>query len=315
MKYLYTIEAPKLFGPKSGKDLVLLLLKSLYVLKQAPRTFYKKLRDGLLERGFTQSEIDPCLFMKKDCICVVYVDATIFARPDALLLEREIKSLGVKEDQCDNSFQLRDEGEVGDFLRIRIEKQKGDSFLLTQTGLIEKVIKAGGMEDCNKVSTPAEASPVESDLDGLPFNETWEYASLVGMLMHLASNARPDISYAVHQAARYSHGTKNSHAIAVKRILRYLKGTADKEIIFNPNKSKKIDCHVDSDFAGLFGVEDGLKPICAKSRTGYVIKFCDVPLIWVSKMQTQIELSTMEAEYIALSQSMRDLIPIREILK
>jgi hypothetical protein len=177
------------------------------------------------------------------------------------------------------------------------------------------VIKAGGMEDCNKVATPAEASPVGADIDGLPFNETWEFASLVGMLMYLASNSRPDIAYAVHQEAIYSHGTKNSHAIAVKRILRYLKGTADKGIILKPNKSNNIDCHVDLDFAGLFGVEDGLKPICAKSRTGYVIKFCDVPIIWVSKMQTQIALSTMEAEYIALSQSMRDFIPIREILK
>jgi hypothetical protein len=138
MKETVYIEAPKLFGPKSGKYLVLLFLKSLYGLKQAPRTFYEKLRDGLLERGFTQSEIDPCLFLKKDCICVVYVDGTIFSGPDELLLEREIKSLGVKEDQCDHYFQLRDEGEVGDFLGIRIEKQKGNSFILTQTGLIEK---------------------------------------------------------------------------------------------------------------------------------------------------------------------------------
>jgi hypothetical protein len=51
---------------------------------------------------------------------------------------------------------MRDEGEVGDFLGIRIEKQKGGHFLFTQTGLIEKVIKAGGMEDCNKVATPSE---------------------------------------------------------------------------------------------------------------------------------------------------------------
>jgi hypothetical protein len=95
----------------------------------------------------------------------------------------------------------------------------------------------------------------------------------------------------------------------------YLKGTSDKLIILKPNESNKIDCHVDSNFAGLFGVEDGLKPICDKSLTGYAIKFCDVPILWVSKMETQIALSTLEAEYIALSQSMRDLIPVREILK
>jgi hypothetical protein len=135
------------------------------------------------------------------------------------------------------------------------------------------------------------------------------------MLIYLSSNTRPEIADAVQQEAIYSHRTKNSHAMAVKRILRYLKGAADKGIILNISKSNKIDCYVDSDFAGFFGVEDGLKPICANSRTGYVIKFCDVPILWVSKMQTQIALSTMEAEYIALSQYMRDLITIREILK
>jgi hypothetical protein len=135
------------------------------------------------------------------------------------------------------------------------------------------------------------------------------------MLMYLASNTRHDIAYAVHQKARFSHGTRDSHALAVRRILRYLKGTSYKGITFKPNKSNTIYCHVDSDFAGLFGVEYGLTPICAKSSTGYVIKFCDVLVIWVSKIQTQIALSTMEAEYIAMSQSMRDLIPVREVLK
>jgi hypothetical protein len=67
---------------------IMLLLKSLYGLKQAPRTFYEKLRDGLLERGFTKSEIDPFLFLKKGCICVVYVADTIFAGPDAKMLEQ-----------------------------------------------------------------------------------------------------------------------------------------------------------------------------------------------------------------------------------
>jgi uncharacterized protein (DUF58 family) len=117
------VEPPRMLGPRSGKDLVLQLLKSLYGLKQAPRTFFEKLREGLLERGFIQSTIDPCLFMKDGCICVVYVDDTIFAGPDADKLSAEIKSLGVSSDETHHSFQLRDEGEVGDFLGIRIAKK------------------------------------------------------------------------------------------------------------------------------------------------------------------------------------------------
>jgi hypothetical protein len=62
---------------------------------------------------------------------------------------------------------------VGDSIGIRIENQKGNAFLLTQTGLIEKVTKAGGMEDCNKCATPAETTPVGAGIDGETFNETW----------------------------------------------------------------------------------------------------------------------------------------------
>jgi hypothetical protein len=75
--------------------------------------------------------------MKAGCICVVYADDTIFAGPDDTKLAAEIKSLGVSSDENQHSFQLRDEGEVGDLLGIRIQKQGAGKFLLTQTGLIK----------------------------------------------------------------------------------------------------------------------------------------------------------------------------------
>ena len=261
------------------------------------------------------SEHDACLFMKKDIICVVYVDDTILCGPNAEDIEREIKSLGVSDDEHRHSFQLRDEGEVGDFLGIRIAKGKEGEFTLTQTGLINKVLKTAEMENCKPVSTPAVPTTLGIDKDGDAFNESWEYASIVGMLMYLANNSRPDIAFAVHQCARFTHCPRNSHAIAIKRILRYLKGTNTQGMSFCPNNDYQVDCYVDADFAGLYGSEHDQDPICVKSRTGYLITFMGCPLLWVSKLQTQIALSTMEAEYIALSQSMRDLIPIRETIK
>jgi hypothetical protein len=119
-------------------------------------------------------------------------------------------------------------------------------------------------------------------------------------------------SDAVHQAARHTHAPRGSHAVAVKLILRYLKGTKYKGLYFKPNSTDQVDCYVDADFAGLFSVGDGQAPVSVKSRTGYVIMYSGVPVLWVSKMQTQIALSAMEAGYIALSQSMHNLIPIRK---
>ena len=311
------VEPPRGFLPKHkrGTDSVLHLNKSLYGLRQAPRTFYEKLRSGLVERGFKQSNIDQCLFMKKDVICVVYVDDTIFAGPDVKKLEAEIKGLGVPSDEVQHTFELRNEGEVGDFLGIRIKKTGPREFYLTQEGLTDKAILSCNMENCNSSETPAGTTALGRDLDGPRFNENWDYGSTVGMLMYLAGNSRPDIAFAVHQCARFTHSPRDSHGKAVKRIIRYLQGTKDKGLFFRPTKKLQMDCYVDADFAGTWGIENDQDPVSVKSRTGYVIMFMGCPLLWTSKMQTQIALSTMEAEYLALSASMRDLIPLREVVK
>lgn len=309
------VEFPRLFGPKSGLDKVLHLQKSLYCLRQAPRTFFEKLKAGLEERGWKQSAIDPCLFLKAGMMCVVYVDDTIFASANVDDLEREITSLGISTDAQRHTFALRDEGKVSAFLGIQIKKTGENEFLLTQTGLIDKVLAVTKMADCNGCDTPATVDPLHTDKDGEPFFEDWGYDVVIGMLMYLAGNTRPDIAYAVHQAARFTHGSRQSHAAGVKRILRYLKKTKTEGLILKPGSDQRVDCYVDADFGGLFSVEDKQDPVSVKSRTGYVITYRGAPLMWVSKMQTQVALSTMEAEYIALSQSMRDLIPIREVLK
>ena len=86
-------------------------------------------------------------------------------------------------------------------------------------------------------------------------------------------------------------------------------------MFLSPQNSLRVDCYVDADFAGLFAASDRQDPVGVKSQTGYVIMYKGAPLLWGSRLQTQIALSTMEAEYMALSQAMRDLIPIREVLK
>jgi hypothetical protein len=98
---------------------------------------------------------------------------------------------------------------------------------------------------------------------------------------------------------------------------QYLKGTRDKGLILNVNFSTDftIDCYVDADFAGMWGYEDRDDPSCVKSRTGFVIFIMDCPVVWQSKLQTDIAASTMEAEYNACSISMRDVIPLQNLAR
>jgi hypothetical protein len=132
------------------------------------------------------------------------------------------------------------------------------------------------------------------------------------MFGYLHGHSRPDITFAVSQCARFTHSPRRSHEKAIERIGQYLKGTKNRGLIFKPALTDEflINCYVDADFAGLWGYEDPQDPSCIKSRTGYVICFMDCPVVWVSKLQTDIATSTQELEYNAFSMAMRDLLPL-----
>ena len=134
------------------------------------------------------------------------------------------------------------------------------------------------------------------------------------MLLYLSTNTRPDISFAVSQVARFSTEPKQSHAAAVKKIVRYLIRTRNNGTTITPSEDLTLDCYVDADFAGLYRRDPDIDRTSALSRTGYIIKLSNMPLVWKSQLQTSVALSTGEAEYSALSSSMRVLLPLRLML-
>ncbi|KAG7370614.1 reverse transcriptase RNA-dependent DNA polymerase [Nitzschia inconspicua] len=117
-----------------------------------------------------------------------------------------------------------------------------------------------------------------------------------------------NISYAVHQCARYMAEPKQSHAKAMKRIGRYLLGTRGKGISTTPEVSRGLECYVDSDFCVNWDPNIAEhEPMTLKSRYGYILKLHGMPVYWASKLYTIITLSTAESEYIALSHAARYL--------
>ena len=186
--------------------------------------------------------------------------------------------------------------------------------MMSQAGLIKKILEATGMNDCNPTQTPAVREALAKDPEGSPMTDSWNYRSIVGMLLYLASNTRPDIVFAVSQVARFSHEPKVSHAGAIKRIVRYLKGTSTKGTMYSVPKDLHINCFVDADFGGLYNRDPHDDPSSAKSRTGYIISIGGCYLLCKSQLQTSIALSTAESEYYALSQATRTVLPIRSLL-
>ena len=188
---------------------------------------------------------------------------------------------------------------------------------LTQEGLTKRIIESLGLctSFSSRLDTPAETSALPKDVGGAPASGSFNYAAVVGMLLYLTGHSRPECAFAVHQCAHYTFCPTARHEQALKRIGRYLKGTMSKGLIMTPLADFSIDCYPDADFAGLYGHEDAQDPHCARSRTGYVILVFGCPVLWKSKLQTEIALSTMEAEYVALSEACKDLFPIMDVSK
>jgi len=304
------IEPPQGFKDEFPDDVVLRLNKSLYGMTDAPLIFFELLKKNLKKVGFQQIEhLDPCLFVHKKAICLTYVDDCLWFGIDGNALDKLIQEM--KDTGMDLTIESND---VSAFLGIQFTR-KGETIELNQTGLIDKIIETVGMQDANPAAVPAEVKPLGKDKNGAHHSESWNYRSVVGMLLYVAGNSRPDIAFAVHQTARFSHDPRQSHSIAIKRIVRYLIGTREKGMIFRPTKDWKIDCFVDADFCGLWGSEDPDDPIVSKSRTGYIVTLAGCPLLWSSKLQTETSVSTMMAEYVALSAAMREMLPLKRLVK
>ena len=188
------------FGYKPPKDrpdglYLLKLRKNLYGLKDASATFWKKCRDTLLSSryGFVQSEIDQCLFIRKDCILVTYVD-------DCLCFSRDKKVLDNVVDLLSKDFVVTDEGEVAKYLGVDVKRSADSSSIeLRQPYLIERileVLKVNKANNANSKSTPSVKPLLHRDENGSERKES------------LAGSTRPDIAFSTHQCARFCNNPK-----------------------------------------------------------------------------------------------------------
>ncbi|KAL7525558.1 LOW QUALITY PROTEIN: hypothetical protein ACHAWF_001417, partial [Thalassiosira exigua] len=254
----------------------------------------------------------PKHFFDEEFIIVTYFDDIVIYDKTNKSIDGRIKRLQKEE------ILLHHEGTAEGYLGVQIERDGGCT-RLTQPGMTKKGIEALGI--CSKhstpVATPTEKAPLPRVVNGESYDGPISYASIVGMMLYLTRHSRPDCAFAVNKCACYNFEPKRPHvsALNLKRTGRYLKGTADKCLILDPSPGLGIDCYPDADFAGLYGYEEPQDPHCTRSRTGYVIILDDCPMLWRFSLQSEIALSTLEAEYVALSTAMKDLLPLVDLVK
>lgn len=294
---------------EDGSEKVCLLKKSLYGLKQASRIWNLKLDIFLKKFGLNRSNVDECIYYRVDgnnvLIVAIYVDDfIIFANDD--VQKNELKKSLKKQ------FHMKDIGEAKFVLGMQIIRdRKAGTISINQSQYIRQIIERFGMVDCNAVKTPTDLNQkltkemCPKDEESRKLMESIPYQQAVGSLLFAAQLTRPDIQYAVNMVSTFNSCPGKAHWLAVKRIIRYLKGTIDYKLTYNNSENGELHGYCDADWASDL--------IERRSTTGYVFLLQGCAVTWNSKKQPTIALSSTEAEYMAMSSATQEALWLKSL--
>lgn len=270
------------------------LHKAIYGLKQAPRAWFHRFSSFLLHLGFHCSRADSSMFIRHSSagtlVLLLYVDDIIVTCTQSSLITRFIRSLG-------NQFDMKDLGDLHYFLGMEASRSS-TGLRLTQSkyalGLLAQIDLVGA----KLCSTPVACGSKLSATDGDLLPDATLYRRIVGSLQYLTLT-RPDITYAVNQVCQFMHKPRTAHMVAVKRILRYIKGSLDYGLFFRPAPCTSLSAYSDADWAGC--------PDSRRSTTGFCLYLGSNLISWGTRKQPTVSRSSAEAEYRALASTTADL--------
>lgn len=296
------MQQPKGFECQGKEELVCKLKKSIYGLRQSPCRWNSTLDAYLKKLEFIQTASDPCIYYHKTAEDIMYIGVYV---DDIILAGKTEKQLQEVKRDLSKKFDIKDLGNLKYFLGMKVVQDKESKFTwIGQPVYTKNLLKRFGMQDSKPTSTPVNVnSKLQSvTIQDEPFNQI-QYQSAVGSLMYLGMNTRPDIAYAVNNLARFNSNPQKEHWTAMKRVLRYLKGTINHGILYKKDGSDKCIGYSDADWAGDLSDR--------KSTSGYIFMLSGGAISWSSKKQKCVALSTAETEYIALSGAAQECIWLR----
>ena len=242
---------------------------------------------------------DPCVFYKllQDDVCIlsVHVDDEMCIGPpneiDEIILKLR-KHLDVVETANDS------------YLGLHVERD-ANGITVDQSGYIERVLHRYKMADCKPVSSLSDVSQSLDDCHDSPSCDKTMYQELLGSLMFLMVGTRADLSHTLTNLARFAHDPKVMHYQALKRVLRYVKGTKHLKLFFPAQKQLVLQGESDASWSVT---ADG------KGFSAYLVKAAGCLISWKSTKQRLVALSSAESELMALVDCVRELVWARNML-
>ncbi|KAL6327135.1 hypothetical protein AAG906_014953 [Vitis piasezkii] len=280
------MDIPSGYVANTEGNIVCKLQRTLYGLKQSPRAWFGRFSTAMKKYGFQQSNSDHTLFLKhrqgKLTALIVYVDDMIITGDDS----EEIARL---QEQLASEFEMKNLGGLKYFLGIEVARSKREVGLL----------------DCKPTETPIIPNHKLGEYPNQVPTDKGRYQRLVGKLIYL-SHTRPDIAYAVSVVSQFMHCPSEDHMSAVMQILRYLKSSPGKGLMFSKNDHLRVEGYTDADWAG--NIMD------RKSTSGYFTFVGGNLVTWRSKKQKVVALSSAEAEFRGMAKGLCELLWLRRLL-
>ncbi|KAK0595647.1 hypothetical protein LWI29_008688 [Acer saccharum] len=296
------VEQPKGFVDPHSPNHVFKLKKALYGLKQAPRAWYDRLTQYLVDNQYRRGGIDRTLFIKHHdhdiFVAQIYVDDIVFGSTNKTKVDEFVSVMS-------SEFEMSMVGELNYFLGMQV-KQTSMGIMLNQSKYAKNLVKRFGLENGKDFETPMSTTlKLDKDEKGKSVDQSL-YRSMIGSLLYLTAS-RPDICFSVGLCARFQANPKESHLKAVKRIIRYIKGTHSLGLFYSFDTNDILVGYCDADWAG--NIDD------RKSTSSGCFYVGNNLVSWSSKKQNSVSPSSSEAEYIAAGSACTQLLWMKQILK
>jgi hypothetical protein len=296
-----------------GPSKIIKLNRALYGLKQGGRQWQIKLRGELEMLGFRPLVSDPSIYRNKETgvIVATYVDDFIALGPTNDLIDQFFEQLGDHMEMKDLGFPIY-------FLGVEIVPQD-NAISITQGPYADEVIERFGFNNCKPVGTPMDPGSYPTAVQhrgpepGMDRAGKEQYQAIIGSLIYLTTQTRPDLAFATNLWARFMADPTEEQLQGAKRILRYLRHTRRFGLTYRQGDYRKfgnkfgLHGYADSDYAG--------DPDTARSTDGHVFFMAGAPVAWSSRRQKVVAKSTTEAEYYGLSRAAAEAAWIRSFLE
>ncbi|GJX40790.1 retrovirus-related pol polyprotein from transposon TNT 1-94 [Tanacetum coccineum] len=268
----------------------------------------------MLSNGFKRSSHDSCVYYRiyapgENIDLLLYVD-------DMLIACKSKAEIGSTKSLLKKKFDMKELGEAKKILGMEIIRDQSCKILrVSQSGYVSKILNNFRIDNEKSVKMPFDGHFKLSLKDFLVRDCDVErmskvpYANAFGSLMYLMVCTRPYIAYAVSVVSRYLANPGKNHWEAVKWILKYFRGTANMGLVYGTDRGNHVDVtgFVDSNYAK--------DPDKGRSITGYTFLVQGCVVSWKAMLQHMVALSTTEAEYMAITEAVKEAIWLRGLLE